>query len=77
MVTMAMMMAMLMVVKKGMAMTMHVLMMRLFVLMQMLTTRTVHGGNEDADGGFECDGDADDDDDGCSDDCVVYGDVDD
>ena len=53
-----------------MAITMFVLMMRLFVLMRMLTI-------EDDDGGFECDGDADDDDDGCSDDGVVYGDVDD
>ena len=50
--------------------------MRLCVLMQMLATRTVYGGSEDDDGGFECDGDADDDDDGCSDDGVVYGDVD-
>ena len=52
-----------------MAMTMLVLMMRLFVLMHMLTI-------EDDDGGFECDGDAYDDDYGCSDDGVIYGDVD-
>ena len=50
--------------------------MRLCVLMQMLATRTVYGGSEDDDGGFECDGDADDDGDGCSDDGVVCGDVD-
>ena len=37
----------------------------------------VYGGSEDDDGGFECDGDADDNDYGCSDDGVVYGDVDD
>ena len=38
-----------------MAMTMLVLMMRLFVLMQMLTIRMVHGGSEDDDGRFESD----------------------
>ena len=36
-------------------MTMLVLMMRLFVLMQMLTIRMVYGVSEDDDGGFECD----------------------
>ena len=51
-----------------MAMTMLVLMMRLFVLLRMLTI-------EHDDGGFECDGDAYNDD-GCSDDGVIYGDVD-
>ena len=51
-----------------MAMTMLVLMMRLLVLMHMLAI-------EDDDGGFECEGDAYNDD-GCSDDGVIYGDVD-
>ena len=60
-----------------MALTVLVLMMRLFVLMQMLTIRMLYAGSEDDDGGFECDGDADDDDDGCSNDGAVYGDVDD
>ena len=38
-----------------MAMTMLVLMMRLFVLMRVLTIRMVYGVSEDVDGGFECD----------------------